>query len=93
MVKKETKVRKAAVLVKAALLTLGIQKQIRVWPLVGCCSLGWFVFIPSMVETLQPPELWVKGPEGAGAAGAWFYCSFCSTRCRGRAGRARGAGP
>lgn len=84
VVRKETKVKKPAVLVKALLLAWGNEEQIRIWPLVGHCSLGLFAFIPSMVETLWPLELWINELERAGAAGTWFYRSFCSMRCRGR---------
>lgn len=81
---KITKVKKTAVLVKAVLLTLGNEEQVWIWPLVGRCALGLFAFIPSVVETLWPLELWINELERAGAAATWFYHGFCSPRCRGR---------
>lgn len=72
MARKERKVKNPAVLVKAALLALGNEEQIWIWPLVGHRSLGLFAFIPSMVEILWPLELWINELERAGAAGTWF---------------------
>lgn len=76
MVRKQTKVKNPAVLVKAVLLTSGNEEQIWIWPLAGHCSLGLFAFIPSMVEMLWPLDLWINELERAGAPG--FIVAFAA---------------